>query len=152
MPFDSQESGRDTGRQKTDDEYAEDVKAEFGDVAVKHFILDPSAASFKARLSRDGWPNKDANNDVLDGLRTQARMLKAGEYAIGPHESNDQCVRDYSAYLWDKRAQERGEDKPKKGEGDGSHTKDEERYDLLTLYPVEPEPDRRNYSVSFSSF
>jgi PBSX family phage terminase large subunit len=147
-------SGRDTGRQKTDDDYATDMQLEFGDRkdALRHFILDPSAASFKAKLRDDKWPVEDAKNDVLDGLRTQARMLKAGEYVIGPDASNDQCVQDYSAYLWDKRAQERGEDKPLKQH---DHTKDEERYDLLTMYPLEEivaPPNRRSSVRTGSSY
>lgn len=124
-------SGRDTGKQKTDEEYADAVQERFGSFKARHLILDPSAASFKTLMRRRGWRVRDGVNDVMDGIRTQARLLKAGEYAIGPHESNDQCVRDYSAYLWDPKAQERGEDKPLK---QNDHTKDEERYDLHTLY------------------
>lgn len=126
-------SGRDTGRQKTDSEYADDLDREFEDVKprIKRVILDPSAASFKAELRKRGWKVLEANNDVLDGIRTQAKMLKSGEYAIIDHPTNKQAIRDYGAYLWDSKAQARGEDKPLKQH---DHTKDEERYALHTLF------------------
>lgn len=126
-------SGRDTGRQKTDSEYATDLNIEFAveKPRIKSIILDPSAASFKTELRRHGWNVRDAVNDVVDGIRTQARMLKAGEYQILKVDSNQQCIRDYGAYLWDAKAQARGEDKPLK---ENDHTKDEERYLLHTLF------------------
>lgn len=126
-------SGRDTGRQKTDSEYADDLDEIFATEKpnVKALILDPSAASFKTELRKRGWTVRDADNDVIDGIRTQARMLKVGEYKIVQHPSNQQAIRDYGAYLWDARAQARGEDKPIK---EHDHTKDEERYLLHTLF------------------
>jgi PBSX family phage terminase large subunit len=120
-------SGRDTGRQKTDSEYADEITAWLEGERVTRYYLDPSAASFKAELRRRGLEVTDANNDVLDGIRTQARMLKSGEYKI--LRSCKQTIRDYGAYLWDTRAQERGEDKPLKT---NDHTKDMERYALHT--------------------
>lgn len=144
-------SGRETGRQKTDADYANDVASTFGDVKESHrrFFLDPSASSFKVLLRREGWKVRDAVNDVLDGIRTQSRMLQSGEYVIGPDASNDPCVKGYSAYLWDVKAQQRGEDKPLKKDDD---TKDEERYELHTLYggPDTIQPTRRSRRVEHS--
>jgi hypothetical protein len=71
-------------------------------------------------------------NDVLDGIRTQARMLKNGDYAIINNGETKHTIEDYGAYVWDDRAQLRGEDKPLKNDHD--HTKDMERYVLYTLY------------------
>lgn len=126
-------SGRETGRQKTDAEYAAELARTFEDVRprIKRVILDPSAASFKAELRKGGWKVIDADNSVVDGIRTQAKMLKNGEYRIVDHPSNKQAIRDYGAYLWDSRAQARGEDKPLK---QNDHTKDEERYFLETIF------------------
>jgi PBSX family phage terminase large subunit len=125
--------GRATGRQKTDGEYADELLAWAPTLPrpVRHWLIDPSAASFHAELRKRGvtaWP---AANTVLDGIRTQARMLRAGEYRILRDESNAQCIRDYGAYLWDSKAQTRGEDKPLKQH---DHTKDEERYFLHTTF------------------
>jgi PBSX family phage terminase large subunit len=122
-------SGRDTGSSKTDDEYVRDFLEWLGDTSVRYVLLDPSAASFKAALRRKGFQVRDANNDVIDGIRTQGRMLKSGEYKV--LSACKQTIRDYGAYLWDKRAQERGEDKPLK---QNDHTKDCERYFLHSTF------------------
>lgn len=125
--------GRASGRQKTDSEYAADLDETFGDVksSIKRVIVDPSAASFKAELRKRGWKLLDANNDVLNGIRTHARMLKSGEFKIVRHPSNMQIIRDYGAYLWDSKAQARGEDKPLKQH---DHALDEARYFCHTIF------------------
>jgi PBSX family phage terminase large subunit len=132
--------------QRTDTEHAEAIDAWLGDVnadlelwkpdvlprkAIRLVLLDPSAASFKTQLRRGGWKVQDANNDVTDGIRTQARMLHEGSYVLGPHPSNAQARTDYGQYVWDEKAQGRGLDKPLKN---NDHTKDEERYLLHTLF------------------
>lgn len=124
--------GRATGRQKTDSEYEADLAERFGELKPKlEVILDPSAASFKTELRKKGWRTRDAQNDVIDGIRTQAKMLRSGEYKLVDSPGNKQAIRDYGAYLWDSKAQARGEDKPLK---QNDHTKDEERYVLFTVF------------------
>lgn len=125
--------GRATGQQKTDSDYADELDSIFADVKprVQRVILDPSAASFKAELRKRRWRVIDADNSVLDGIRTQARMLKNGEYRLLNNPTNKQAIRDYGAYLWDSKAQARGDDRPLKQH---DHTKDEERYFLHTIF------------------
>lgn len=124
--------GRATGRQKTDTEYAQDLDDQFGHLKPRlTVILDPSAASFKTELRKHQWTVRAANNDVIDGIRTQAKMLRSGRYKLLDTPGNKQAIRDYGAYLWDPKAQERGEDKPIKQH---DHTKDEERYVLHTIF------------------
>ncbi|MBA3890779.1 MAG: PBSX family phage terminase large subunit [Gemmatimonadaceae bacterium] len=138
--------GRATGRQKTDSEYGQEI-AEWAKGLprpVRHVFLDPSAASLKTELKRRGFSVRSAKNDVIDGIRTQAKMLRNGEYRIRQDASNAECIRDYGAYLWDTRAQARGEDKPLKA---NDHTKDEERYYLHTIFG---QPQRRAPAVSHS--
>ena len=121
-----------TLRQKTDGEYSKDVKEWLGDIRPSAIIVDPSAASFKLQLERDGLAFvRDAENDVLDGIRTQARMLNSGEYAILDHPSNRPVIQEYGAYLWDDKAALRGEDRPIK---QYDHGKDMERYLLHTTF------------------
>lgn len=128
--------GRATGRQKTDTEYAVEIEDKFGNLKPElTVILDPSAASFKTELKRRGWRVRDAENEVIDGIRTQAKMLRSGEYKLLDNPGNRQAIRDYGAYLWDTKAQKRGEDKPLKQH---DHTKDEERYALHTLFGKAP--------------
>lgn len=134
--------GRATGRQKTDGEYAEDIKAWVRqlDLPVRYTFIDPSAASFRAELRKHKFKVRAARNDVLDGIRTQARMLRSGEYRIKRDPTNAQAIRDYGAYLWDTKAQARGEDKPLK---QNDHTKDEERYYLHTMFGANNSTDAR---------
>lgn len=129
--------GRATGRQKTDSEYATEIIewTKTLPMPVRHVFLDPSAASFKTELRRRGLNVREADNDVLDGIRVQARMLRSGEYRIKRDPGNAQCIRDYGAYLWDTKAQKRGEDKPLKQH---DHTKDDERYYLHTMFGRPP--------------
>jgi PBSX family phage terminase large subunit len=122
-------------RQRTDAEHADAIDREFADVKARHryFILDPSAASFKAELRKRGWFVKDANNDVLEGIRIVAKMMKAGNFKLGDHASNRVAIKQLSGYAWDTRAQKRGEDKPLKQD---DHAVDMIRYALATLYPA----------------
>lgn len=117
------------GRQKTDAEYSQDLKKFLGNIRPRQIIVDPSALSFKTQLKKDGFVNvKDADNSVIDGIRTQATMLHTGRYKV--HRSCKETIREYSGYVWDTKAQEKGEDKPMK---QNDHTKDEERYFLHTV-------------------
>lgn len=129
------------GRQKTDSEYSADLKKFLNydgldgtrpTIIPRKILVDPSAASFKLQLKKDGFHGvTDADNSVIDGIRTQARMLKNGDYVIIKNESNQPCIDEYYAYIWDVNAAKRGEDKPQKT---GDHTKDEERYVLQTEF------------------
>lgn len=126
-------------RQKTDSEYSHDMKIflnkteetlQFGEIIPRYIFIDPSAASFELQLKRDGFRSvRHADNDVIDGIRTQARMLKGGEYMIG--EYCVQTIEDYAGYVWDEKAQLRGIDAPLKI---NDHTKDVERYVLHTMF------------------
>lgn len=140
---------RKEGRQKTDKDYSNDMRIflnwdgiEEGEKIVPRKIyVDPSAGSFKLQLKRDGFTGvADANNDVLDGIRTQAKMLQCGEYTIIRHKSNQPCIDEYYGYVWDDKAAGRGEDKPLKT---SDHTKDEERYVLHSEYGG----DKLDYSL-----
>lgn len=117
-------------RQKDDAEYAADFEHWLNNIVPSRIFIDPSAASFKLALQKrkKGYVILDADNEVLDGIRCQSRMLNSGEYKIC--KRCEQTTTDYGAYLWDKNAQKRGEDKPMK---QNDHTKDMERYVLNTV-------------------
>lgn len=88
-------SGRDTGRTMTDGEQARALRewlaggagvrawsrvrhavTEAGAVESPRWAVDPSAASFKAQLRRDGIANvRDAQNAVVDGLRNVGSLI-----------------------------------------------------------------------------
>ncbi len=137
------------GRQKTDSEYSADLKkflnydgtASGEQIVPLKIYVDPSAASFKLQLKKDGFHGiRDANNDVLDGIRTQARMMQNGDYMVLRHKSNQPCIDEYYGYVWDENAAKRGEDKPLKT---NDHTKDDERYIIHSEFGE----DRLDYSL-----
>lgn len=102
-----------SGRQKTDAQFSADLREWLGSVRPREIIVDPSALSFKTQLRHDGFPQvRDADNSVLDGIRTVATMLTAGRLHICA--DCRETVKEFSGYVWDAKAQERGEDKPLK--------------------------------------
>lgn len=119
-------SSKETGIQKTDDEYSKDLISFTGG---KRFtvIVDPAAASFIAQLRKDGFMVVLADNAVLDGIRWVSQLLQNEEYAV--HESCRSCIEENATYVWDEKAQELGIDKPIKKK---DHAKDAERYGLYT--------------------
>lgn len=63
-------------RQKTDEEYYQDLVAFVGDTPIQRVIIDPSAASFKECIRRHGkFHISDADNSVLDGIRFRRDSL-----------------------------------------------------------------------------
>jgi PBSX family phage terminase large subunit len=99
-------------RQKTDAQYSADYR-DWIDVSPDWVFIDPSAASFINQLWQDGVKRiAPADNAVLDGIRATSSLLSAGRLKI--HESCKGLIEEMSAYIWDKKAEERGEDKPLK--------------------------------------
>lgn len=104
---------RKEGRQKTDAEYSKDLQEFISDVSPSAILIDPSAASFIAQLRKDGVQNIiEADNDVLPGISNVSVMLSTLKLFV--HESCNNLKREFSSYVWDTKAQERGEDKPVK--------------------------------------
>ncbi|MEK4712254.1 PBSX family phage terminase large subunit [Sporosarcina sp. FSL K6-5500] len=119
-------SGRD-GKQKTDSDYSKDLK-EFVGTETLTVLVDPSAASFIAQLKRDGFHVRQADNDVIDGIRNVATALSTGKIKY-----NDCCTetkREFSSYIWDEKARDHGEDKPIKK---NDHHMDSDRYFVNTV-------------------
>lgn len=119
-----------TGRQKSDSEFLLDMTAFLGGIKPRSIFVDPSAASFKRELRRNGFGMvQDADNDVLTGIRTQATMLAEGRYHV--LRCCKETIKEYGGYVWDAKAQEKGQDRPMK---QSDHTKDAERYFLQTVF------------------
>ena len=121
-------SGRTSGIQKTDVEYSEDLKNFTKDYKIKYVIIDPSAASFKAQLIKDGFKVLPAKNSVLDGIRLVATLLT--ELKIFFDESCEDTFKEFSSYVWDDEACKKGEDKPVK---EHDHAMDMIRYYCNTI-------------------
>lgn len=91
--------------QKTDEEHYAALEALAGDRKIDKVIVDPSAASLKQTIRRHGrYDVWDANNDVIDGVRTTATMLKAGRLKF--HRSCEACINEFGLYMWDSDAAE----------------------------------------------
>lgn len=121
-------SGRDKGKQKTDSEYADELKKWLDRDKVKAVIVDPSAASFIAELRKRGFPVLKAKNDVLDGIRLVGSLLNRDR--IGFYKCCKETIKEFASYIWDAKAVEHGEDKPVK---QFDHCMDAVRYFCSTI-------------------
>lgn len=122
-------SGREKGIQKTDTEYLEDFKSFVGDEYPDMVLIDPSAASFKTLLRREGFRVKEADNEVNDGIRMVGMMLQTGKLLI--HDSCEMMKKEFASYVWDEKAAvERGVEQPVK---QNDHTMDALRYFIKTM-------------------
>lgn len=119
-------SGRDKGRQKTDEEYYQELEKLAGDKVIHSVVVDPSAASFIATIRQHGrFSVRKARNEVLPGIRLTAAMLQAGVIKIGTDCKDS--IREFGLYRWD----EKGEvDKPIK---ENDHAMDDIRYFCSTI-------------------
>lgn len=121
-------SGRDEKKQKTDSEYADDLEAFVKGYKIREIVLDPSAASFKAELKERGFKVKNAKNDVVDGIRYVGTLLNDSKIFFS--EQCKETIKEFSAYVWDEKATNRGEDKPLK---ENDHAMDAVRYFCNTI-------------------
>ena len=143
-------SGRETGVQKTDDEYLEmledftkDVRKDREHTVVNMWgikedridripvIVDPSAASFIALLKKSKWFRViSANNDVLNGIRNTSTAIERGLIKI--NVKCKQWQREAQSYIWDDKSVD---DKPVK---ENDHLMDATRYFVHTMRLVKP--------------
>lgn len=92
-------SGRDTHRQKTDQEYLKDLDAFTRGRRPERVIIDPSAASFIAAVKKGGHLVRKAKNDVLNGIRYTAAGLSTGKIKVLKRCKH--TLSEFSAYSWD---------------------------------------------------
>jgi len=102
---------RETRRQKTDGQYADDLE-EFG---AKGFEvrLPPEAASLRAELVLRGFWVTTADNSVVEGIHTVSTLLARRKLKV----SKTGCPRlskRIPTYAWDSKAAKRGEEEPLK--------------------------------------
>ncbi|PJI07052.1 MULTISPECIES: PBSX family phage terminase large subunit [Clostridium] len=125
-------SGRDNGKQKTDNEYYDDLVKFVGDRKIKAIVIDPSAASFIAIIRQKGkFYVRKAKNDVLEGIRNVGSALNDCVLKF-----NDCCTntfKEFFSYVWDEKAVQRGEDKPLKVM---DHAMDAVRYFVNTILKI----------------
>lgn len=134
-------NSRDANKQKTDSEYAVDFETfirreyitEYGlpndtTGSLVKAIIDPSAASWKNEVRKKGIIVNDADNNVLDGIRMMASMIKNGKLRVN-RERCPNFITEIGAYVWDSKATDRGIDSPLKKD---DHAMDACRYVIKT--------------------
>lgn len=136
-------SGRESGTQKTDEEYAQDIDEwlddlvggdtpEYNGYNKLRVIVDPSAASFIALLRKRGRYNViPADNAVLDGIRETATCLQTGKIKVSASCKN--WIKEAQGYVWDESCDE---DRPIKV---NDHCMDMTRYLCKTLHISKPQ-------------
>lgn len=107
-------------RKLSDVEYSQRLRAWLTQVPVpttnligvtpEHVIVDPSAASFRVQLYRDGVNARLGNNAVLDGIRTLSSLFAID--ALKVHRSCTGLIEELPGYCWDPKASEAGRDEP----------------------------------------
>lgn len=94
-------SGRESNRNKTDEEHCDAIEDLARGYTIKRVIVDPSAASFITSLKKRKFKVLAANNNVLDGIRRTATYLKDGNIKI--HRSCIDSIREFGLYCWDEK-------------------------------------------------
>ena len=121
--------GRARGKQKEDSEYADDLESFVGSDYPRFVVIDPAASSLKTTVKNRGFRVKDADNDVLDGIRAVSTMFFKKKLRI--HRENcPNLMKELSSYSWDAKAVNRGEEKPIK---QNDHACDALRYFIFTV-------------------
>lgn len=119
-------------KQKTDAEYANDMERFYSENGLSKnvpVIIDPSAESFKVEMRRHKFTVINAENSVIDGIRTTASLMNQKRLLISRRCKT--LLRELTLYSWDSRAQEKGIDKPIKEE---DHANDALRYLCFTTH------------------
>lgn len=122
-------NSREIGRQKTDQQYFDDLREFIPDELPMAVIIDPSAASFKLLLRNNGYLVREADNEVNNGIRMVGVMLQTKRLKV--YKSCKNTIREFKTYAWDeKAAMEHGVEKPIK---EWDHAMDALRYFVKTI-------------------
>ena len=120
--------GRKERRQKTDEQYADDLDAFLDGNRDAIIVVDPSAASFITVLRNRGYLIKEADNAVRDGLRVVSTLMTKRMIRVRA-DACPNLIREISGYVWDDKARMRGEEQPVKVD---DHACDALRYVVKT--------------------
>lgn len=118
------------GRQKTDSQYADDFDAFTGGPdRIRYVVIDPSAASFRVELRNRGYRIKEADNEVLDGIRLTATLI--GRRILRVNAKCTNLIREVGSYVWNAKKSEKGKEEPVKKD---DHALDAARYWTFSMY------------------
>ena len=111
----SEEAMRSINPQKTDAQYADDMENFMGTRPEEQCVIlvDPSAASFIQELRGRGFLVKQADNEVLDGIRKVSTMVANRRIRINRNNCKG-LIAEMQSYVWDEKAAASGEEEPVK--------------------------------------
>lgn len=133
-------SGRETGRQKTPGDYAQEFvnlamnMHETLEIGAFYLYLDPSARGLQEEIRRRVRDERlpflvhlrDAQNDVALGISRVQKCLTFDVMTISPSQEN--AIREFGIYEYDKKSIERGKEVPVK---ENDHCMDAIRYAVM---------------------
>ena len=113
-------------RQKTDDQYYDDLCKFVGNRKIDRIVIDPSAASFKTLIRQRGrFAVKDADNSVVDGIRTTSALLANHQIMID--RRCKRTIAEFGLYSWDTKSTQDAVVK------EYDHSMDQMRYMVMTV-------------------
>jgi PBSX family phage terminase large subunit len=116
-----------TGKQKVNQEFADDVVDFLEPYGIKCIYIDPSAEAFQLELRKRGLHCVHANNDVENGIGIMTSEMKSGNLFVLSECKN--LIREIESYVWDSKKAEQGRDEPIKKD---DHALDALRYCIAT--------------------
>lgn len=131
-------SGRETGRQRSPSEYAQDLVDFMDDIHESHatkvfyIFLDPSAKGLQEEIRRATHIMdyqvliRDAENDVALGISRVQKALTFDVMTVAP--AQEHAVEEFGLYEYDKKSIEKGKEVPIK---DNDHCMDAIRYAVM---------------------
>lgn len=119
--------GRKEGIQKTDAQYGDDLDKFCLGKEIRRVVIDPSAASFIAELKNRGYRVKEAENDVIPGIRVTSTVI--GKRILKVHRRCTNFIREVGSYVWDTKLTDKGKEQPIKKD---DHALDALRYWVYT--------------------
>lgn len=130
-------SGRDTGKQKSPSEYAEDFKDFFENlqemygIRTAYVFIDPSAKGLAEEIRRKCPVIKivDAQNDVQLGIARTQKLMSYGILEVSPEQEN--LIHEAGIYEYDKKSIEAGKEVPVKT---NDHCMDAMRYAVMGMW------------------
>lgn len=134
-------SGRESGKQKSPSEYAEDfvyfadgLHEDYG-CSDFYVFIDPSAKGLAEEIKRAcricpyGVHIRDAENEVALGISRVQKALAFGVFTVSPRQQH--AIREFGIYEYDKKSLEKGKEIPVKM---NDHCMDSTRYLIMGFW------------------
>lgn len=134
-------SGRESGKQKSPSEYAQDftdfvemLSEKYG-CRIFYLFLDPSARGLQEEIRRACRQKglsvhfKEAENDVALGISRVQKLLTYGILSVSPEQEN--LVKEFGLYEYDKKLLDKGKEVPVK---EHDHCLDASRYLVMGFW------------------